>query len=138
MILAGKWNNTDVLSIPASLAHSPGMFRNLSSVAKPERDYMLENFNKMIIARNPFERLLSAYRNKLEGETQSARYFQVCVTSFLPIHNQHQEVKIFYVDCIYFLCMCTNYFHFHRENSILSLGKVRILASRLVAGMFTH
>lgn len=76
MILAGKWNNTDVLSIPGSLAHSPGMFRNLSSVAKPERDYMLENFHKMIIARNPFERLLSAYRNKLEGDTPSAKYFQ--------------------------------------------------------------
>lgn len=77
MILAGKWNNTDVLSIPASLAHSPGMFRNFSTVSKPERDFMLENYHKMIIARNPFERLLSAFRNKLEGETQSAKYFQV-------------------------------------------------------------
>lgn len=79
MILGGKWNNTDVLSIPASMAHTPGLFRNLSMVEKPERDYMLENYNKMIIVRNPFERLLSAYRNKLEGETQSAKYFQVSV-----------------------------------------------------------
>lgn len=76
MILAGKWNGTDVLSIPASLAHTPGMFRNLSTVSQPERDYMLENYHKMIIVRNPFERLLSAYRNKLEGETRSAKYFQ--------------------------------------------------------------
>ncbi|XP_061707641.1 carbohydrate sulfotransferase 11 [Cydia pomonella] len=76
MILAGKWNNTNVLSIPGSLAHSPGMFRNLSSVSKQDRDYMLESYHKMIIVRNPFERLLSAYRNKLEGDTPSAKYFQ--------------------------------------------------------------
>ncbi|KOB67255.1 Chondroitin 4-sulfotransferase [Operophtera brumata] len=68
MILAGKWNDTDVLAIPASLAHTPGLFRTLSTVEKPERDFMLENYHKMIIVRNPFERLLSAYRNKLEGD----------------------------------------------------------------------
>ncbi|RVE48512.1 hypothetical protein evm_006823 [Chilo suppressalis] len=76
MILTGKWNDTDVLAIPAHLAHSPGMFRNLSSVPKDQRNAMLDTFHKMIIVRNPFERLLSAYRNKLEGDTQSAKYFQ--------------------------------------------------------------
>lgn len=77
MIISGKWNDTDVLAIPASLAHTPGMFRNLSTVEAPERDYMLENYHKMIVVRNPFERLLSAYRNKFEGDLPSARYFQV-------------------------------------------------------------
>ncbi|CAG9133488.1 unnamed protein product [Plutella xylostella] len=76
MILEGKWNTTDVLSIPANLSHSMGMFRNLSSVPPEQRDYMLENYHKMIIVRNPFERLLSAYRNKLEGDSISAKYFQ--------------------------------------------------------------
>ncbi|XP_072937088.1 carbohydrate sulfotransferase 11 [Epargyreus clarus] len=76
MILAGKWNDTDVLEIPASLAHSPGMFRNLSTVSKEDRDHMLENYHKMIIVRNPFERILSAFRNKLEGDAPSAKYFQ--------------------------------------------------------------
>lgn len=77
MILSGKWNGTDVLAIPGHLAHSPGMFRNLSSVPKEKREEMLENYHKMIIVRNPFERLLSAYRNKLEIDTPTASYFRV-------------------------------------------------------------
>ncbi|XP_013201224.2 carbohydrate sulfotransferase 11 [Amyelois transitella] len=76
MILGGKWNDTDILSIPPSLPHSQGMFKNLSMVSPEERNFLLENYHKMIIVRNPFERLLSAYRNKLEGETLTAKYFQ--------------------------------------------------------------
>lgn len=77
MILAGKWNGTDILALPGHLAQAPGVFRELSNVTREERDYMLENYDKMIIVRNPFERLLSAYRNKFEGTTASAKYFQV-------------------------------------------------------------
>ncbi|KAF4527273.1 hypothetical protein B566_EDAN006993, partial [Ephemera danica] len=53
MILQQKTNATDVASIPASLAHSQGMFM-----------------------KHPFERLLSAYRNKLEQHYESSKYFQ--------------------------------------------------------------
>lgn len=77
MILSGRWNNTDVLSVPANEVHERGLFRSLDSVNATERDNMLDTYHKMIIVRNPFERLLSAYRNKLEGESQSAKYFQV-------------------------------------------------------------
>lgn len=83
MIIAGKWNDTDVLSIPGHLAHAPGLFKNLSTITKEERDYMLENYHKIIFVRNPFERLLSAFRNKLEGDTPSAKYFQV---SYIKYH----------------------------------------------------
>lgn len=79
MILSDKWNTTDVLSIPATLAHSPGMFPSLANVSKEERLNLIENFNKLIFVRHPFERLLSAYRNKLEGDSPSARYFQTRV-----------------------------------------------------------
>lgn len=96
MILAGKWNDTDVLSIPASLAHTPGMFRNMSTFTKPERDFMLDNYHKMIIVRNPFERLLSAFRNKLEGDAQSAKYFQVCyMPKFVFYYYQIKYYKVF-------------------------------------------
>lgn len=75
LILAGKWNNTDVLSIPGHIPHLPGMFKDLSMVTAQEREHMLNNYHKMVFVRNPFERLLSAYRNKLEGDSPS-QYFQ--------------------------------------------------------------
>ncbi|KAI5643558.1 sulfotransferase family domain-containing protein [Phthorimaea operculella] len=82
MILQKKWNDTDILAIPHRLAHTLGMFKTMSMVTTAERDYMIENYHKMLIVRNPFERILSAFRNKLEGDTllegnnQSAKIFQ--------------------------------------------------------------
>ncbi|XP_077296186.1 carbohydrate sulfotransferase 11 [Arctopsyche grandis] len=76
MILSDKWNGTDVLAIPASLAHSAGMFPNLGDYSPEDREGILENYTKLIFVRHPFERVLSAYRNKLEDESPSAAYFQ--------------------------------------------------------------
>lgn len=77
MILGDKWNNTNVLGIPANLAHSPGMFANLANMTDEEKENVVENYTKLILVRHPFERLLSAYHNKLEDKSQSAQYFQV-------------------------------------------------------------
>lgn len=76
MVAMGKWSGQDPLEIPATLAHSTGVFRRLANYTTEEVEQKLSTYNKLIVVRHPFERLLSAYRNKLESKHNSSSYFQ--------------------------------------------------------------
>ncbi|XP_017876663.1 carbohydrate sulfotransferase 11-like [Ceratina calcarata] len=77
MIATGKWPGNDPMEIPADQAHSQGTFQRLSNYTLPEIERMLVTYDKLIVVRHPLERLLSAYRNKLEAKHEkSSRYFQ--------------------------------------------------------------
>lgn len=76
MITSGKWNGSDPLEIPADQAHASRIER-LSNYTVPEIQDKLINYDKLIVVRHPLERLLSAYRNKLEARHEkSSKYFQ--------------------------------------------------------------
>ncbi|CAK9817069.1 Carbohydrate sulfotransferase 11 [Anthophora plagiata] len=77
MVATGKWPGNDPMEIPAYQVHSPGTFSRLSNYTLPEIERMLATYDKLIVVRHPLERLLSAYRNKLEAKHEkSSRYFQ--------------------------------------------------------------
>lgn len=76
MVLTGRSNTTNVVSIPASLAHNESSHQRLSDIPTSQLPPILSTYTLFVMVRHPFERLLSAYRNKLEDNQASAKYFQ--------------------------------------------------------------
>lgn len=72
MVLTGKGRYTDPLAIPANEAHIAGNLRTLSEFSVSEINQRLRSYLKFIFVREPFERLVSAYRNKFTRSYNTA------------------------------------------------------------------
>uniref|UniRef100_V9KML1 Carbohydrate sulfotransferase n=1 Tax=Callorhinchus milii TaxID=7868 RepID=V9KML1_CALMI len=72
MVLTGDGKYRDPLKIPANEAHVPSNLKALSEYSTPEINYRLRNYLKFIFVREPFERLVSAYRNKFTRKYNTA------------------------------------------------------------------
>lgn len=72
MVLTGNGPKRDPLSIPASEAHAPGRLRSLSDYSTAEINQRLRSYLKFMFVRDPFERLVSAYRNKFTRSYNTA------------------------------------------------------------------
>lgn len=77
MVLMGKANTTDPLSILADDSHRSHVFRRLNNYTDEEIRYRLDHYLKFMFVRHPFERLLSAYRNKFNSNYSSSEYFHL-------------------------------------------------------------
>lgn len=77
MVLTGESNSSNLVEIPASLAHSENSTLKLSRMSKEQTEQCLKNYTLFLVTRHPFERLLSAYRNKFLDSLPSSKYFQV-------------------------------------------------------------
>uniref|UniRef100_A0A667Y082 Carbohydrate sulfotransferase n=2 Tax=Myripristis murdjan TaxID=586833 RepID=A0A667Y082_9TELE len=72
MVLTSDGRYTDPLAIPANEAHVPGNLRTLSEFSVSEINQRLRSYLKFIFVREPFERLVSAYRNKFTRSYNTA------------------------------------------------------------------
>lgn len=76
MVLMGKANTTDPLSILADDSHRYHVFRRLNNYTGEEIRYRLDHYLKFMFVRHPLERLISAYRNKFNSNYTSSEYFR--------------------------------------------------------------
>ncbi|CAG6022051.1 unnamed protein product [Menidia menidia] len=73
MVLTGAAGaRTSPLDIPAHEAHVPGTLRTLSEYSAPQINRRLRSYLKFVFVREPFERLVSAYRNKFTRSYNTA------------------------------------------------------------------
>lgn len=72
MVLTGDGRYHEPLQIPANEAHVPGNLRTLAEYSAAEINRRLRTYLKFVFVREPFERLVSAYRNKFTRSYNTA------------------------------------------------------------------
>lgn len=72
MVLTGDGRYREPLAIPANEAHVAGNLRSLSEYSTAEINKRLRTYLKFVFVREPFERLVSAYRNKFTRSYNTA------------------------------------------------------------------
>ncbi|XP_011612695.1 carbohydrate sulfotransferase 11 isoform X1 [Takifugu rubripes] len=73
MVLTGAaGSQRDPLAIPANEAHVPKNLRTLSEYSTAQINQRLRSYLKFVFVREPFERLVSAYRNKFTRSYNTA------------------------------------------------------------------
>ncbi|ESO91270.1 hypothetical protein LOTGIDRAFT_66253, partial [Lottia gigantea] len=77
LILSGKMNTTDPNKLSSVQVHDSldDHLNYLSDLDPQEIQFRLKNYLKFMVVREPFERLLSAYRNKLGAGSSKNYYF---------------------------------------------------------------
>ena len=76
--MSGRLNNTNILAISANDVHHKydGLIKYLGDYSQEEISQRLKDYFKFVFVREPFERVLSAYKNKFLTQTPSATYFK--------------------------------------------------------------
>ncbi|MGH0129462.1 UNVERIFIED_CONTAM: hypothetical protein FKN15_075540, partial [Acipenser sinensis] len=64
MVLTGRGRYSDPMDIAPNEAHIPSNLKTLNQYTIPEINHRLKSYLKFLFVREPFERLVSAYRNK--------------------------------------------------------------------------
>ncbi|KAF6716837.1 Carbohydrate sulfotransferase 11 [Oryzias melastigma] len=88
MVLGSGGRYTDPLAIPANEAHVAGKLRSLSDFSPAEINQRLRSYLKFIFVREPFERLVSAYRNKFTRSYNTA-FHKRYGTKIVQRHRQN-------------------------------------------------
>ncbi|XP_071983615.1 carbohydrate sulfotransferase 13 [Engystomops pustulosus] len=92
MVLTGQGKYKDPMLIPANEAHIPTNLRTLSEFSTSEINYRLRNYLKFIFVREPFERLVSAYRNKFT-RTYNTAFHKRYGTKIIERHRRDPSLE---------------------------------------------
>lgn len=91
LVLDGYFKNP--LNITASLAHDTnnGHFRQLSDYTPDEINLRLTTYYKFLFARHPFERLVSAFKNKFSTPHKKSRFFRMIFGRYIMKKYREQD-----------------------------------------------